>query len=251
MSKKRRKSTLLEDLLLIIFYLTEKLIRLIFRLIIFIYDLITFKTSKYGEKSGNGFFKTYFDKGNYGEFIYYRKVIRIFGKESVLTNLYLDNVNTDTTEVDIVAISDKGIYVFEVKNYGGYIYGSEKDLHWTQVFNRRTKNKFYNPLRQNYAHTMALKNYLLVEDNSLYPMIVFSNRSKLSKINISDRSRVYQIKDSLRFIKRNEKKGKSILNKKDVEEILLKLLKKCNMSDEVKLKHIQDVISVKNNNEYK
>lgn len=249
MSRKRKKSSILEDLLVIIVYLIEKVIRLIFRLIIFTYDLITYKTSKYGEKSGNGFFKTYFDKGNYGEFIYYRKVIRIFGKASVLTNLYLDNVNTDTTEVDIVAVSDKGIYIFEVKNYGGYIFGSEKDKYWTQVLNRRTKHKFYNPLRQNYAHTMAIKNYLLVEDDSIYPMIVFSNRSKLSKISISDRSHVYQIKDSLRFVKSNEKKGKSILNKKDVEEILLKLLKKCNMTDDVKLKHIQDVISVKNINE--
>lgn len=245
--KRRRKSSLMEDIILLLLILIETIIRFIIRLIIFMYDLLTYKTSQYGQKSGYSFFKTYFDKGHYGEFIFYRKVIRILGKASVLTNVYLENINTDTTEVDVIGVSEKGIYIFEVKNFGGYIYGSEKDKYWTQVFNRKAKHQFFNPLRQNYAHTMALKRYLLTEDHTLHPMIVFSNRSKLSKINISHHSHVYQIKNALKYIKRHEKKAEPVFTKKEIQAMVLKLLRRCHMPDHIRVKHIQDVMALQDN----
>ncbi|WP_162146843.1 nuclease-related domain-containing protein [Acholeplasma granularum] len=98
------------------------------------------------------FFKTYFNKGNYGEFKLYKKIIKTFGTNYFFTNLYLDNINTEHTEVDVVVISKHDIYVFEMKNYSGYIYGSKNDQYWTQVLNRFLKHKLYNPFRQNYAH---------------------------------------------------------------------------------------------------
>ena len=57
------------------------LITIIFRVLFFAYDVITIYTTKYKQKSGNGFFKTYFNKGNYGEFELYRKIVRLFGKK--------------------------------------------------------------------------------------------------------------------------------------------------------------------------
>lgn len=217
------------------------ILRLVVRMIIFLYDLISFYTSSYGQKSGIGFFKTYFNKGNYGEFSLYRKVIRVFGKANVLTNLYLENRNTETTEIDILAVSNKGIYVLEMKNYAGYIYGSEKDQYWTQVLNKWTKNQFYNPLKQNYAHTKAVESYLSISNELLIPIIVFSNRSKLSKINVGLNHNVFQYRDALKFIKKNEKKGLPLVSQEQKELYLIKLLDKCHMSDEVKLKHIEEV----------
>ncbi|MBU1020259.1 MAG: hypothetical protein KJ847_03525, partial [Firmicutes bacterium] len=100
MSKRRKKKNDLADsLILLIVSLIQLIITLVYRVIIFIYDLVAFYASGYKIKSGNSFIKTYFDKGFYGEFVLYRKVCRIFGKTSVLTNLYLDNKNTETTEI--------------------------------------------------------------------------------------------------------------------------------------------------------
>ncbi|MDA3931534.1 MAG: nuclease-related domain-containing protein [Tenericutes bacterium] len=248
MSRRKKKNDSLETLGLLVISIIELIIKIIVRIILFVYDLLTFFTSKYKEKSGLNFFKTYFDKGNYGEFVLYRKVIRVFGKESVLTNIYLDNRNTETTEIDVLAVSNKGIYVYEMKNYSGYIYGSEKDKHWTQVLNKWTKNKFYNPLKQNYAHTKAIETYLDVDSNCIVPIVVFSNRSKLSKINVGENHNVFQFRDALRFVKRNEKKGLLVITSEQKEAYLLKLLDKCHMSDEVKEKHIQDVVELQNNN---
>ena len=92
---------LFETLVTIIVFVIEFIFRTIRRIIVLVFDFVTFLTTKYGIKSGNNFFKMYFDKGNYGEFILYRKVVRLFGEKSVLTNIYLDNRNTDTTTITL------------------------------------------------------------------------------------------------------------------------------------------------------
>lgn len=241
MGRGKKRNTPIEIICMGIFLFIQTIVVLIVRLVIFVYDLVTFFTSKYNSKSGIGFFKMYFSKGYYGEFALYRKTIRIFGKESVLTNVYLDNKNTETTEIDVLAVSAKGIYVLEMKNYAGYIYGSEQDQHWTQVLNKWTKNKFYNPLRQNYAHTKAVESYLQISNELTIPIIVFSNRSKLNKISVGENHQVFQYRNAIRYIKRYEAKQKDLISEQQKEEYLVKLLGKCNMPDEVKQKHIEEV----------
>ena len=239
MSKRRKSNSdyLIETLFMII----QSIIVLFIRFIIFSFDLITFYTTKYKEKSGNSFFKTYFDKGNYGEFSLYRKLIPVFGKNALLTNIYLDNKNTETTEIDVLAISSQGIYVFEMKNYAGYIYGSQTDQYWTQAFSKRTKNKFYNPLRQNYAHTKAVQNYLGIDEKLIIPVIVFSNRSKLSKIKIDKNTNVFQYRNAIKFVKKHEKSKNARINLESKETYLVKLIEKCNMTNDVKQKHIDSI----------
>ncbi len=241
MSKSKKENNVLVTLVLFVFFVIEVFIKVIIIILIFGFDLITFYKSKYKEKSGNNFLKMYFNKGNYGEFLLYRKIIRIFGKEMVLTNIYLDNINTEKTEIDLLAISNKGIYIFEMKNYSGYIYGSSKDKNWTQVLNKWTKNKFYNPLKQNYAHTQAVIKFLGIDSKLVIPIIVFSNRSKLAKININDNQKVFQFRKAIRFIKKHEKNNKNIITDSKKKEYLIKLLKNSNMTNEIKLKHINDV----------
>lgn len=205
------------------------------------YDYISFYTSGYKKKSNNSFFKTYFDKGNYGEFVLYRKLIKIIDKKLVLTNVYLEGKNTESTEIDILAITNKGIYVFEIKNYGGYIFGSESDKYWTQVLNKWSKYKFYNPLRQNYAHIKAVEKYLNIGLEDVIPIITFSNRSKLSKINVSEKHNIFQFKNTIRFVKQSERKGKVKFKKNTMDLYLIKLFEKTLMAEEVKQKHIEDV----------
>lgn len=38
-----------------------------------------------------------------------------------------------TYEIDLIMISETGIYVFESKNYSGWIFGDEKQRYWTQI----------------------------------------------------------------------------------------------------------------------
>ncbi len=65
-----------------------------------------------------------------------------------------------TTQIDHVFVSRFGVFVVETKNMGGWIYGSERNRRWTQVFPGGRKESFQNPLRQNYRHVKAIETTL-------------------------------------------------------------------------------------------
>jgi hypothetical protein len=61
------------------------------------------------------------------------------------------------TQIDHVALAGSAIVVIETKNYEGRIFGREREASWTVAYNRHSKHRFQNPLRQNYAHVEAVK----------------------------------------------------------------------------------------------
>lgn len=79
------------------------------------------------------------------------------------------------TEVDLVLLTHFGVFVIEVKNYSGWIFGSKNQANWTQkLFTKRTS--FKNPLHQNYKHCLAVAHCLgLVE--GIYSVVVFAEKA--------------------------------------------------------------------------
>ena len=117
-----------------------------------------------------------------------------FGYEGmILRNVYLPKGNGESTEVDLLYITKKGIFVLESKNYSGYIFGNEKSRNWTatlyagkNAFGSNVKKMhFYNPVWQNKGHVESLKKILNRPDITYYSMIVFSDRCELKDITIS------------------------------------------------------------------
>ncbi len=82
-----------------------------------------------------------------------------------------------TTQIDHVVVSKYGIFVIEVKNYNGWIFGNEKDAEWIQVLYKK-KSRFQNPLRQNYRHIKALVDYLKLDEKYFHSVIFFPGDSK-------------------------------------------------------------------------
>ena len=108
----------------------------------------------------------------------------------ILQNIYVPKSNDETTEIDLLYITKKGIFIIESKNYSGYIFGSEKSPQWTESnFNkgRIEKRKFYNPIWQNKTHIKYLRKYLYESNLPIYSVIVFSDRCKLKNIMIDSR----------------------------------------------------------------
>ena len=66
-----------------------------------------------------------------------------------------------TTQIDHVFVSVFGVFVVETKNMGGWIFGSERNRQWTEVFPTGQKYKLQNPLRQNYRHVRAIEDSLV------------------------------------------------------------------------------------------
>lgn len=88
-------------------------------------------------------------------------------------------IDRQKAQIDHLIISVYGIFVIETKNYEGIIYGEEDSNYWTQVLYKSRQN-FYNPIRQNRWHIQALKNALTDYPNPLYiPIVVFTNQSDL------------------------------------------------------------------------
>ena len=82
-----------------------------------------------------------------------------------------------TTQIDHIIVSKYGLFVVETKNMKGWIFGSENNAEWTQQIYQH-KNKFQNPLRQNYRHTKVLEEILGLMPNKIFSVIVFVGESK-------------------------------------------------------------------------
>jgi len=88
--------------------------------------------------------------------------------------------NTLTTQIDFVVVSNYGIFCIEAKALEGWIYGNTNDKYWTQVI-FRYKKRFYNPIRQNFAHIKALEDLVGSQriKAPIVSLIVFMDADKL------------------------------------------------------------------------
>lgn len=99
----------------------------------------------------------------------------------VLRNLYFP-ADTHFTEVDIVAISSKGVFIIESKNYKGEVTGGLNDKYWSVRYSVSHTERLYNPILQNKLHLVAVKSYLYdfgITDIPIFKPVIFSNKSKL------------------------------------------------------------------------
>ena len=134
-------------------------------IVIYAVRIARYKKSTYYADTGKGFFEVEGDKGSYGEYLTYDN-LKTFEKDGAkfLFNIYLPKDDDTTTELDVIMISPKGVFVFESKNYSGWIFGSDKDPYWMQTLptgKKSTKKKFYNPVWQNKKHIESLKKSLV------------------------------------------------------------------------------------------
>lgn len=147
-----------------------------------------YKNSSYYQITKLPYFSVKCDAGRYGEYLTY-KHLKNFETNGAkfLFNTYIPKKNGETTEIDVLMICRKGIFVFESKNYSGWIFGSENHKNWYQTLpkgrGRSRKKPFYNPIMQNRSHTKHLKAFL-GNQIPMWSIIVFSDRCTLKSIQI-------------------------------------------------------------------
>ena len=115
------------------------------------------------------------------------KELRLVGllgrKGKILKNVYLPASGEETSEVDVIYISQKGIFIIESKNYSGWIFGDEKDKNWTVSLQNRQKFKFYNPIFQNKTHLKWTRKFV-GDDVPLVSIVAFSERCELKRVTV-------------------------------------------------------------------
>ena len=82
-----------------------------------------------------------------------------------------------TTQIDHVVVSRFGIFVIEVKNMQGWIFGRADQAKWTQTIYQK-KTRFQNPLRQNYKHVKAVQDALGIAEKQIHNLVVFAGSAE-------------------------------------------------------------------------
>lgn len=161
-----------------------------------------------------------------------------------LFNCYLYKYNNKTTEIDVILINHYGIFVFESKNYKGWIFGSEDDTYWTQSLKAgrsSRKVKFYNPILQNELHVKTLKN-IVGNKIPIYSIIVFSNRCELKSIRTRyTDTEVIKISEINQCVNRIIRENKEILSTEQIIQLYNKLYPYTQVSNTVKQQHIVNI----------
>ncbi len=184
--------------------------------------------------------------GSRGEKLTARKLkkLRFFGyKGEILRNAYIPKPDGTTSEIDVLFITEKGIFVIESKNYSGWIFGSEDQFKWTASLPNGQKNRFYNPISQNKSHIKWLSSYLS-EDIPFFSLIVFSERCELKKLTLSSADVKVIQRDSLcATVRAIWKKAPNVLDENEIERIYKRILPLTDKTEAEKKAHVDSIDS--------
>ena len=201
-----------------------------------------FKITKYQKISGKNFFETYNNKGYLGEFLIFKQLKKLDKNLKILTNVYVPIGENKYSEIDILLLHETGIYTIESKNFTGWIYGSEFDEKWTQVYSKFYKYKFNNPVIQNKNHIKHLSEYLNIDEIYFKNYIVFGEQCRIKKSYVDyDNIRLLKRHSLNKIIKTEFNVSEKIFSNKHINimyEELKKLTKKSNI---VKEEHINNI----------
>ena len=207
----------------------------------------SFRDTQYYKITHNEYWQTKSDKGRYGEYLIYKQ-LESLEKDGAqfLFNCYMPSGTHGITEVDVIMVHTSGIYVFESKNYAGWIFGDERDRQWTQslVSKDRTKikNYFFNPLKQNRIHIRALRAIIGYDKRPIYSVVVFTDRSVLKNVNYTDRyARVVTQDDLLLAVRGLKRRSENVLTAEEVSNIKSALYPYTQVSDSVKQAHVENI----------
>ena len=155
----------------------------------------------------------------------------------IINNILLPSTgNLNTTQIDHVIVSNYGVFCLETKAYKGWIFGDAKQEYWMQII-YHNRERFYNPLRQNYAHTKAIEELIKAK----YPKVLitsfvaFPDANKLKISGTNSVGYTYEIINKIKNFKI------SVLNDSERNDIYSILLNANILDKNMRRAHIQDV----------
>jgi Nuclease-related domain/Topoisomerase DNA binding C4 zinc finger len=102
----------------------------------------------------------------------------------ILHDTLLPCGDRETTQIDHIVISVAGVFVVETKNYRGWIFGNERSRQWTQTIYRQ-KQRFQNPLHQNYGHIKAIEHIIGEQiDVPYFNIVAFGSRAEIKAMEV-------------------------------------------------------------------
>lgn len=182
-------------------------------------------------------------RGQIGEYKIYQNLnfMEDYGCK-ILTNLYIPSANGKTTEIDMILITHKGIFVIESKNFKGWIFGEKKQKYWAQTFPNGEKKDFFNPIWQNQNHIKQLS-HILKDEYYFSSIIAFSDDCTLKKVPVDADGVhiVYYSNVATKIIELCNFMPSNVLNAKKIQSIYKTLLPYTQVDKGIKEKHLEEV----------
>lgn len=141
--------------------------------------LVLFAVLAIAAKLGITWLESSKGKGKLGEFVVGTFLKELGPGHDILNDLTFV-IDGESTQIDHVVLSTRGVFVIETKNYQGKILGRAHEPQWTQRLGRQSF-KFQNPLRQNYRHRKFLAEKCGVKEDAIVPLVVFTGNADFPK----------------------------------------------------------------------
>lgn len=189
------------ELLLMVF--SPLIIVGVLALLTFFNFVMPYQKSAYAMEKKIPWYVVLFDKGLMGEYKIGEALEKIPGCRKLLYNVYVPIGKTYVdkqgkthkafTELDIVLIHERGIFVIESKRYQGWIFGTDHQYRWTISYRNGSKIQFRNPIGQNEHHIETIRAWMQskfqgqfsIQEISFINLVVFSGECELKKISVS------------------------------------------------------------------
>jgi len=240
------KPLLLLPVFLWLLFFSPKFLLLFFAIYIssVIYNEYQYRKSSYYQIAKLPFFLVRHDLGKYGEYLIYRN-LRQFEEDGAkfLFNVYVPKDDGGFSEIDVLMICPKGLFVFESKNYSGWIFGNETQKNWYQTLpvgkgRKSQKEVFYNPILQNKAHIKHLRTFLEKEIPA-HSVIVFSERCTLK--NVETNTLVIHRNEVSNAVTHTCREVDICLSENEILEIYNKLYPYTQLDEKTKALHIAQI----------
>ena len=179
------------------------------------------------------------DKGAYFENKIRDMILYYFPGSKVQQNIIVRN-GKFSKEIDLIALTPKGFFLVEAKNYNGCtISGKVNEKNWTCFYNEDNQYSLYNPIFQANSGIWNIKKH--IENIHLDRAVVFSNNCKLSK-DILNKAGVYTLSSFEEALEELQEK-EDIYNDAAIEQIdeIISSLDQVSRSE-----HIKNVEKIKN-----
>lgn len=214
----------------------------------------SYEDSTYYRSTGKSWNSLISEDGSYAEYDIYRR-LKMAEEDGAkfLFNIYLpsNGGNTTDTEIDVVMLDRSGVYIFESKDYKGWIFGNSNDKNWTQSlykgYGKTERNRFYNPIKQNYCHMKAVEGVSKIDMEKIRSYVVFGDDATLKDVKVEQwcKTKVlnnHEITNEYYSIK-NE--NRTILTQSEIESLYEKLKKFEKVSTITKDLHIDEIKRIK------
>ena len=183
--------------------------------------------------------------GEIGEEVIYHYLLKIgILERQILRNVYLPTNDDETTEIDILVASRRGILVLECKNYSGHIYGQGYRRQWVQFLGKGEKYYLYSPIYQNRNHIRHVREFLGSGRTPIIPFTVVTPKGKWKVSDIQPNDHFIYYYD---FKSEYEKLPPDVLSNEDIKSLIELFKPYSDVPSKISVTHINRVKQIQMN----